>query len=337
MGAPRRPRAAAPLPSRAPARAPCPVPKRAKASARSASGIAQVGTEQPSTAQRSSESPAPVRLSSVALTSRCTGCAGPHIARGDRRPWRRRRTETPRACPSNCCAARSAAAAAARQRLRRRLMHRPMRAAFQRAGIEPGARQHAGGGRDMAGLAAMRRAGERELLLGETEAIGGARLDQHQRLQRLDRRARIDRPLDVAERKHASPIGIDHRDTRRDGGFRPARRARLRREPDYPLVNVAAVPNVSATVQSETTYNSHWHTRPCIMQYSGNDHASQDHLARIPRPVSAADRGPRRALSRSRTGRAAGATPTGRAPAACRRRPPIPRRAFWSCPAAPAG
>ena len=43
-------------------------------------------------------------------------------------------------------------------------------------------------------------------------AVGGAALDQRQRLQRLHRRARIDRLLDVAQRQHPAAVGIDHRD-----------------------------------------------------------------------------------------------------------------------------
>jgi hypothetical protein len=83
------------------------------------------------------------------------------------------------------------------------------RAAFERS-IEP-ARQHARGGGDMAGLARVRGAGERQLRRSEAIAVGGAAFDQRQRLQRLDRRARIDRALDVALRQHAATVGIDHR------------------------------------------------------------------------------------------------------------------------------
>ncbi len=58
----------------------------------------------------------------------------------------------------------------------------------------------------------MRGAGQRQLLRAEAVAIGSAAFDQRQRLQRLHRRARIDRPLDVAERQHAAAVGVDHRD-----------------------------------------------------------------------------------------------------------------------------
>src|SRR5262249_34877512 len=93
---------------------------------------------------------------------------------------------------------RTCSAAAARERLRRRLMNRPMGPAFQGARVESGPRQHAGGSRDMTGLATVRGAGERELLRGKAVAVDGPGLDQHQRLQRLDRRTRKRRPGDVA-------------------------------------------------------------------------------------------------------------------------------------------
>ena len=64
----------------------------------------------------------------------------------------------------------------------------------------------------MAGLAAVRGAGQRQFLQAEAVAVGGAAFDQRQRLQRLDRRARKDRPLDVAQRQHARAVGVDHRD-----------------------------------------------------------------------------------------------------------------------------
>ena len=43
-------------------------------------------------------------------------------------------------------------------------------------------------------------------------AIGGAGFDQRQRLDRLHRRTRINRPLDVTEAQHRPAIGIDHGD-----------------------------------------------------------------------------------------------------------------------------
>ena len=102
-------------------------------------------------------------------------------------------------------------AAGARQRLRRGLVQRPVGAAGERAGVEPGRAQHALDAGDMRRLAAVRRAGERELLVAEAVAVGAARLDQHQRLQRLDGRAGKHRRRDVAERQHGRAVGVDHR------------------------------------------------------------------------------------------------------------------------------
>ena len=116
-----------------------------------------------------------------------------------------------------------------------------MGAAFERTGIEPGGRQHAGGRRDMAGLAAMRRAGKRQFLLAQAVAVRGAGFDQRQRLQRLDGRARKDRPLDVAERQHGSPVGIDDRDGAAVAAFDQPRRARLQPEQDYSFVKLPRV------------------------------------------------------------------------------------------------
>jgi hypothetical protein len=101
--------------------------------------------------------------------------------------------------------------ACARQRLRGGSMHRPMRAAFQCARVEPGRRQHAERRFHVRRLAAVRRTGERQMRVGEREALGCARFDQHQRLQRLHGRARIDQSVDVAQGQHRCAVGIDHR------------------------------------------------------------------------------------------------------------------------------
>ncbi|MBM3629987.1 MAG: hypothetical protein FJX21_19500, partial [Alphaproteobacteria bacterium] len=61
----------------------------------------------------------------------------------------------------------------------------------------------------MAGLAAMARAGDRELRLRKREGVGGAALHQRQRLQELDRRAREDRRVDVAAGGEDAAIDID--------------------------------------------------------------------------------------------------------------------------------
>ena len=60
----------------------------------------------------------------------------------------------------------------------------------------------------MVGLAAMRGAGQRQLGLAHPEAVGGAALDQGQRLERLDGRAWIDRLVDVAQGQEDSAVGV---------------------------------------------------------------------------------------------------------------------------------
>ena len=55
-------------------------------------------------------------------------------------------------------------------------------------------------------------AGEREFLIGESKTIGSARFHERERLQRLHRRARKDRPFHIAEAEHETPAGIDQRD-----------------------------------------------------------------------------------------------------------------------------
>ena len=84
-----------------------------------------------------------------------------------------------------------------------------MGTAFQSLGVEPELGQHGAGGRDMVRLATMGGTGERDLGRAEAEALGSTALDNRQALQRLDRRARIDRVLDVASR-------ADHSATRPD-------------------------------------------------------------------------------------------------------------------------
>ena len=65
-----------------------------------------------------------------------------------------------------------------RQRISRGLRHRPMRAAAQRRGIEAGVRQHPLDAGDVCRLAAVRRAGERQLLVAEAISVGGAAFDE---------------------------------------------------------------------------------------------------------------------------------------------------------------
>jgi hypothetical protein len=61
-------------------------------------------------------------------------------------------------------------------------------------------------------LAVVRRAGECELGGVQAELLGCAAGDQRQRLQQLDRRARKDRPIDVAECEDDAAVGIEDRD-----------------------------------------------------------------------------------------------------------------------------
>ena len=83
-----------------------------------------------------------------------------------------------------------------------------MCAAFERADIEAGAREHPARHLDMRGLAAVGRAGERNLLIAEAVALRRAAFEERQRLQGLHRRARIDRPRHVTKRQHGRAIGI---------------------------------------------------------------------------------------------------------------------------------
>ena len=88
----------------------------------------------------------------------------------------------------------------------------PVRAALERVLVEPGFREHARDHRRVCRLAVVRRACDGQLLVGETERVGGAALDQRQGLQDLDRRAREDRELDVADRDDHRAVGVDDRD-----------------------------------------------------------------------------------------------------------------------------
>ena len=95
---------------------------------------------------------------------------------------------------------------------RRRGVRRLVRAASQRWHGETDAgqhRRHAGNVRPGAGMGA---AGERDLWRAETEAVGGAALQERQRLQRLDGGAREDRPGDVADGRHHLAVGAHHGD-----------------------------------------------------------------------------------------------------------------------------
>src|SRR5439155_5385238 len=77
---------------------------------------------------------------------------------------------------------------------------RPMGTAFIVFFPVPGLRQHRISDADVVGLAIVRGASERNLLVIEAKAIGGAALDDRQTLKRLDRRTRKNRPADIAGR-----------------------------------------------------------------------------------------------------------------------------------------
>ncbi len=94
-----------------------------------------------------------------------------------------RRGQLPGACQRDC----------------RVVIARPMRPAFQRALIQAGSGEHRSRQFDMAGLAPVRGAGERQFLVAETQRIRGAAFHKRQRLDRLHRRAREDRPCDIAD------------------------------------------------------------------------------------------------------------------------------------------
>ena len=96
---------------------------------------------------------------------------------------------------------------------------RPMRAAFEAGCIPPCLCQHGFCHRHVARLALVGGAGERDLLVGKPELLGDAALDQRQCLKRLDGRAREDRPVHVAQRKHHPATGIHHRNAAAMAGF----------------------------------------------------------------------------------------------------------------------
>jgi hypothetical protein len=102
--------------------------------------------------------------------------------------------------------------AGARQFDRHLLAARPMRAAFERPSVQSGPLQHGTRQRHMRRFARMGGAGERQFLFAEAECIGRTALHQRQRLDRLHRRAREDRPVDIAERGMHLAVGIEDGD-----------------------------------------------------------------------------------------------------------------------------
>ena len=131
-------------------------------------------------------------------------------------------TQTKPACfPEQLLCSATRASARTGERAGGRVAERPVRAAFEHAFVASRLGEHRAGQRDMRLLARMRGAGERDLLVAEAEAVGGAALDQRQGLQRLDRRTRIDGPVDVAEGEHHPPVRVDHGARPAMGGFDP--------------------------------------------------------------------------------------------------------------------
>jgi hypothetical protein len=87
-----------------------------------------------------------------------------------------------------------------------------MGSAGERRNAEPRLGQHARDTIDMRRLATMRGAGQRKLCSGECVTVGGARLHQRQRLQRLHRRAREHRHGNLANGKDTRAVRIGDRD-----------------------------------------------------------------------------------------------------------------------------
>ena len=97
------------------------------------------------------------------------------------------------------------------QRLDRRLQARRMGAAFeigfaQAHFLQPGAHRL-----DMARLAAVRSAGERDMFVAEPETLDGAAFHEGHGLDRLVGRARQDRGIDVAPGLDDGAVGLHHR------------------------------------------------------------------------------------------------------------------------------
>src|ERR1700722_4745135 len=99
----------------------------------------------------------------------------------------------------------------ARERPRFVLAERPMRAAFEHPFIVSRFGEHIAHGRDMLLAARVRRAGERNFLVAQTEAVRSAARDERQGLQRLDGGARINRSIGVAKGHHHPAVRIDDR------------------------------------------------------------------------------------------------------------------------------
>ncbi len=86
-----------------------------------------------------------------------------------------------------------------------------MSAAFEVAFAEPDRLQPGTHRLDMALLAIVRGAGERDVLVAQAEAFDGAALDEGHRLDRLVGRAWQDRRIDVAPRRDDRAVRLDDR------------------------------------------------------------------------------------------------------------------------------
>ena len=84
-----------------------------------------------------------------------------------------------------------------------------MSAAFEHPFIVSRFGEHIARGRDMLLASRVRRAGERNFLVAQTEAVRSAARDERQGLQRLDGGARINRPIGVAKSHHHPAVRID--------------------------------------------------------------------------------------------------------------------------------
>ena len=87
-----------------------------------------------------------------------------------------------------------------------------MSAAFEAARILPGFREHGSCRSDMCRFARMGRAGKRDFLVRQPISVRASALEKGQCLQGLHRRAREHRCVDVAERQHDRPFGVDDGD-----------------------------------------------------------------------------------------------------------------------------
>src|SRR5215831_5244290 len=77
-------------------------------------------------------------------------------------------------------------------------------------------------------IAAMRGASDGELIVSKPEGVCGAALDERDRLDRLDGRARINRTLDIAEREQEMSVRVGDSDCPSVAALddRPARHTR---------------------------------------------------------------------------------------------------------------